>query len=193
MAHITIILGTVRPNRFGGQVADWLKKLTADYKQATFTVVDLAELNLPFMDEPDIPMYGNYAKGHTKKWAEIIDKSDGFIVISPEYNHSYSPALKNAFDFLWAEWLYKPLAFVSYGATAGGARGVEHLRGVAGQLRMYDMGEHVIIPDYFKQLDEKGVFTPDDEQLSSAHSMTERLIFWAEQFKEARVKLAQKQ
>ena len=189
MAHITIILGTTRPNRFGVQIADWLKQLTAEYKQTTFAVADLADLNLPFLDEPDLPLHGNYVQDHTKKWAEIVGKSDGFLIIAPEYNHSYTPALKNALDFLWAEWHYKPAAFVSYGATAGGARAVEHLRAIAGQLRMYDLGEHVIIPDYFKQLNKQGRFVPSAEQTASAHTTIERLIFWADQFKAARAAL----
>jgi NAD(P)H-dependent FMN reductase len=191
MVNIKLIIGSTRPGRFGVQPAQWLMDLVKDRTDAQFELIDLEDVKLPFLDEPQPAMMGAYENEHTKAWSKRIAAADGFVFVSPEYNHSYSPSLKNAIDYLYAEWLHKPVAYVSYGVHAGGARGVEHLRGVAGQLKMYDLSEHVIIPSYFKQMDEQGKWTPSEEQIKQAHDMLDALVFWAEQMKTARAKLAQ--
>jgi NAD(P)H-dependent FMN reductase len=162
-------------------------ELAQDYKeQATFELVDLKEVNLPLLDEPQPPAMGNYQNDHTKKWAETVESTDAFVMVTPEYNHSYAPALKNAIDFVAKEWRGKPVTFVGYGADAGGARAIEHLRGVVAWLGMYDLAEHILIPNYWTQLDEQGAFTPTDDQIKGAKRMLENLIFWAGQMQRAR-------
>ncbi len=191
MVTIKVILGSVRPSRFGIQPAQWIMGLSEQYKdQAQFELIDLAEINLPLLDEPVPASYDQYSKDHTKAWSKVVDSADGFIMISSEYNHSYAPSLKNAIDFLAKEWAHKPVSFVSYGADAGGARGVEHLRGVAGWLKMYDLGENLILPKYYTNLDEQGNFKFIEEHENKAHIIFKDVIFWAEQMKEARAKLA---
>jgi len=106
--------------------------------------VDLAELNLPFMDEPNHPAKRQYTKPHTIAWSERVDAADAFIFVTPEYNHSYSAALKNAIDFLYAEWTHKAAGFVSYGSE-GGVRAVEQLRQVMAQVRIADVGPAVAL------------------------------------------------
>jgi NAD(P)H-dependent FMN reductase len=189
MVNIKLIIGSTRPGRFGIQPANWLMELAKDRTDAKFELIDLEEVALPFLDEPQSAMTGVYENDHTKVWSTRIAEADGFVMISPEYNHSYSPSLKNAIDYLYAEWLHKPVAFASYGMHAGGARAVEHLRGVVGQLKMYDLSEHVIIPNYFTQLDRQGKWQPTDEQVKQAQAMLDALVFWAEQMKAARAKL----
>jgi NAD(P)H-dependent FMN reductase len=190
MVNIKLIIGSTRPGRFGAQPAAWLMDLVKDRTDAKFELIDLEKVNLPLLDEPQSAMTGVYANDHTKAWSAQIAPADGFVMVSPEYNHSYSPALKNAIDYLYAEWLHKPVAFASYGAHAGGARGVEHLRGVAGQLKMYDLSEHVIIPSYYTHFNEEGKWQPTEEQVTQAAAMLDAIVFWAEQMKEARAKLA---
>ena len=152
----------------------------------TVELVDLEKLGLPFYDEPKPAMYGNYVHAHTKKWGEMVAKADGFIFVTPEYNHSYAPVLANAIDFLFAEWNDKPVSFVSYGAEAGGARAVEHLRGIAGQLRMFDLREQLVLPNYWNNLDDKGNYKFTDTEAEKANAVLTELATWAKKMKVAR-------
>lgn len=186
MSVIKVILGSTRPNRFGIQPAEWVMKLSKEYPDATFELVDLKEINLPFLDEPQPPSFGDYTQEHTKQWTKLIAEADGFIIVTAEYNYSIPAALKNAIDFASNEWAHKPVAFVSYGAGAGGARAVEHLRGVSGWLRMYDLREHVVIVNYWNQLDKDGMFQPSEQQTQAAHGVLKSIVFWAKQLKPAR-------
>lgn len=188
MALIKIIIGSTRPGRFGNQPAEWIKSLSDEQGDHRFEIVDLAEVNLPLLDEPTPALYGNYTQEHTKNWSKIIDEADGFIFVTPEYNHSAPAALKNAIDYLAAEWRHKPVAFVSYGVE-GGVRAVEDLRVVAGNLSMYTLYETVALVNYWAQLGEDGTFTPADDQTTKAKKLLDAVTFWADQFKEARTKL----
>jgi len=191
MPTIKIIVGSIRPNRFGPQVANWVADLAKEHTDATFEIIDLADVKLPFLDEPQPPATEEtYVQEHTKAWAQTIGEADGFVFITPEYNHGVAPSLKNAIDFLGKEWYYKPVSFVSYGADAGGVRAVEHLRGTAAWLRMYDMHDVVCIPNYWSQLGADGGFTPTDDQTASAHRLLENIAFWSENMKPIREKLA---
>ncbi|HSW75060.1 MAG TPA: NAD(P)H-dependent oxidoreductase [Candidatus Saccharimonadales bacterium] len=194
MVTIKVIVGSTRPNRFGIQPAEWLtsyaKKTYSD--KVKFELVDLADINLPFLDEPQVPTV-SIEKEHSLQWSKIIAEADGFVFVAPEYNHSYSPVLKNAIDFLSSEWAHKPVAFLSYGAAAGGARSVEHLRDVVAWLKMYDLAEQILLPNYFADLDENGNYKFTERHEKNAHEMLEALIFWARIFKEARAKLITKQ
>lgn len=189
MVTIKIILGSTRPRRFGIQPANWLMEQAKHIKNARFELIDLAEVNLPLLDEPVPAGQRKYSKAHTKNWSQIIDEADGFVFITPEYNFSTSAALKNAIDFVWQEWNYKPLAFVSYGGAAGGARAVEHLRGIAGQLHMFDLREQIVLSNYFQNLDDKGQYQFSDDQAKAAKNMLEKLTFWAEKMQPARAEL----
>src|ERR1700730_16137080 len=138
MQRIAITLGSTRHNRNGEQVAQWVLELASQREDAAFELVDLHDYPLPHLDEPLPPSMGQYANDHTKEWAQKIASFDGFVIVTPEYNHSTSGVLKNAIDFLYAEWNNKAVGFVSYG-SAGGARAPEHLRLVAGGRQMADV------------------------------------------------------
>lgn len=140
--NIGIILGSTRPGRRGEQVARWVLEQASKRDDATYTLIDLAEFALPHLDEAMPPSMGNYANDHTKAWAVEIAKYDGFVFVTPEYNHSTSGALKNAIDYLYAEWNNKAAGFVSYGVQ-GGTRAVEHLRLIAGELQIADVRAQV--------------------------------------------------
>src|SRR6267378_4782020 len=135
MTRIGIILGSTRPNRNGEQVANWVLEIASRRNDAEFELVDLRDYPLPHLDEPLPPSLGQYQNDHTKEWAEKIGSYDGFIFVTPEYNHSTSGVLKNAIDYLYAEWNNKAAAFVSYGSV-GGARAIEHLRAICSELQM---------------------------------------------------------
>ena len=187
MTKIKVITASTRPGRFGDQPTKWVLELAKDYPQATFELVDLKDIALPFLDEPEPAMGGTYTKEHTKQWAKMIDEADGFIIVTPEYNHSYPASLKNAIDFLWKEWNYKPVAFVSYGSHAGGARAVEHLRGVAPQVKLFSLHEQVVIGSYWSYLDENGTFTPSNGHTKDLQALLGEITFWSEKLKPIRL------
>jgi NAD(P)H-dependent FMN reductase len=194
MPLVKVILGSTRDERFGVQPAEWIMELAKNYPQATFELVDLADLDLPFMTDatpPSMIADGNYEKESTKQWSKIVGEADGFVIITAEYNYGVPAALKNAIDTVSNEWNYKPVAFVSYGTAAGGSRAVEHLRGSAGWLKMYDLREQVILANYWGQLDENGKFKPSESQTHGAEAMLEAIAFWSEKMKPIRDELNQ--
>jgi NAD(P)H-dependent FMN reductase len=135
MTRIAIIIGSTRPGRNGESVARWVLEHAEKRDGVDYELVDLAEWNLPHLDEPMPAAMGQYANDHTKAWAAKIAEFDGYLFVTPEYNHSTSGALKNAIDFVGSEWYNKAAGFVSYGVF-GGARAVEHLRLVLSQLQV---------------------------------------------------------
>ena len=141
--RIGIILGSTRPGRRGEQVAHWVLEQASQRDDATYELIDLADFALPHLDEAVPPSAGHYAGEHTRAWAAAIDSYDGFVMVTPEYNHSTSGVLKNALDYVYGEWNNKAVGFVSYGAAAAGARAVEHLRLIVGELQMADVRQQV--------------------------------------------------
>src|ERR1700722_15467913 len=132
MLKIAVIVGSTRPGRVGESVAKWVYEVANKRSDAEFDLVDIKDFNLPLLDEPMPPSIGQYSQQHTKTWAVKIDSFDGYVFVTPEYNHGISGALKNAIDFVFREWNNKAAGFVGYGG-AGGVRAVEHLRlGIAG-------------------------------------------------------------
>lgn len=190
MVEIKIIAGSIRPGRFNIQPATWIYNLAKERSDCRTELIDLAQVNLPFLDEAIPPSQGKYEKEHTKQWAARIAAADGFVFVTPEYNHSYSPAIKNAIDFVFKEWHYKPVSFVSYGSLAGGSRAVEHLRGVAAEVKMYDLREQIMLPNYWENLDQNGNYQFTERHVKSANELLDSLVFWAERMKAARNELA---
>ena len=144
MTRIGIIVGSTRPGRNGLAVAQWVYDIASQRDDAHYELVDLIDYPLPHLDEPVPPILGQYSHEHTKAWADKIASFDGFVVVTPEYNHSTSGVLKNAIDYLYKEWNNKAVGFVSYGAV-GGSRAVEHLRLVAAELQMADVRAQVAL------------------------------------------------
>lgn len=192
MPLIKVIVGSTRTGRFGIQPAKWIMELDKAHTDATFELVDLATIDLPMFDEatpPSMVRDGKYEKESTRNWAKIVGEADGFVVVTAEYNYGVPAALKNALDTVCDEWNYKPMAFVSYGAAAGGARAVEHLHSSAAWLKLYDLREQVIIANYWGQLNESGEFQPTDSQVNGANDMLNAVTFWAEKMKPIREEL----
>jgi NAD(P)H-dependent FMN reductase len=177
MTRIGIILGSTRPNRNGEQVARWVFDLASRRDDAEFELIDLRDYPLPHLDEPMPPSLGQYQNEHTKQWAEKIASFDGFVIVTPEYNHSTSGVLKNAIDYLSAEWNNKAVGFVSYGA-AGGARAVEHLRLVAGELQMADVRQQVTL-SLLTEFENFSIFQPGDYNLAALDTMLDQVIAWS--------------
>ena len=177
MTRIGIILGSTRPNRNGEQVAKWVYDIASRRSDAEFELVDLRDYPLPHLDEPLPPSMGQYQNEHTKQWADKIASFDGFAFVTPEYNHSTSGVLKNAIDYLYAEWNNKAAGFVSYGAV-GGARAAEHLRLVAGELQMADVRQQVAL-SLLTEFENFSVFKPGDYNRAALDTLLDQVVAWS--------------
>jgi NAD(P)H-dependent FMN reductase len=177
MSRIGIILGSTRPNRNGEQVAKWVYDIASRRDDAEFELVDLRDYPLPHLDEPLPPSMGQYQNEHTRQWADKIGSFDGFVFVTPEYNHSTSGVLKNAIDYLYAEWNNKAVGFVSYGSV-GGARAAEHLRLVAGELQMADVRQQVAL-SLLTEFENFSVFKPGDYNLAALDTLLDQVVAWS--------------
>ncbi|WBB68423.1 NAD(P)H-dependent oxidoreductase [Micromonospora sp. WMMD812] len=177
MTRIGIILGSTRPGRNGEAVARWVHDIATKRVDAEYELVDIKDFNLPHLDEMAPPSLGQYSQPHTLQWAEKIASYDGYVFVTPEYNHSTSGALKNAIDFLYAEWNNKAAGFVSYGSV-GGTRAVEHLRLVMAELQVADVRAQVAL-SLFTDFENFSVFTPGAHQEGAVNTMLDQLAAWS--------------
>jgi NAD(P)H-dependent FMN reductase len=142
---LLIVIASVRQGRVGNAVGDWVASRARESEGFSTDVVDLQELQLPLHDEPHHPRLRNYVGEHAKRWSARVDSADAFIFVLPEYNHSFSAPLKNAVDYLFAEWASKPIGLVSYGGLSGGTRAVVALQPVLTNLGMLSTRTNVEI------------------------------------------------
>jgi NAD(P)H-dependent FMN reductase len=172
---LQIIVGSTRPGRVGLPVAEWFHEQAVCHGAFDVELVDLAAVGLPFLDEPELPRFGRYEHQHTRDWSATVSRADAFVFVTPEYNHGPTAALKNALDFLHAEWQYKPLGFVSYGGIAAGARAVQILKQFVLPLKMTPLFETVAIPLVEQFLDDERRFRSNDILDGSAAIMLSEL------------------
>lgn len=179
---IRIIVGSVRPVRVGDQIAAAVAEIIADAADARTEIIDLADLNLPLLDEPRMPALGDYQNAHTKEWADIVSGSDGIVFVTPQYNAGYPASLKNAIDYLFAEWKDKPALIISYGGHGGGMSGAQ-LRSVLDFIGLDLVADNVEItlprdsygPDW-RLVDAQAVVAPYAEELRSAARALDRSL-----------------
>lgn len=171
---LTTVVASTRPGRVGRSVADWFALRVTEYDQFESHTVDLYELALPFFDEPHPPALRQYTKGHTREWSRIVDGSDAFVFVTPEYNGGFPAPLKNAWDYLVVEWQHKPAAFVSYGGVSAGTRAVQMGKQVVANLRMLPIGPTVSIP-FVNELVEGGDFRPGKIHEAAAEQVLDEL------------------
>lgn len=176
MTKIGIILGSTRPGRNGEAVAKWVYDIANRRSDAEFELVDLLDYDLPHLDEAIPASQGMYANEHTKQWAAKIAELDGFVFVTPEYNHSTSGALKNAIDFVYGEWNNKAAGFVSYGA-AGGTRAVEHLRLIMGELQVADVRAQVAL-SLFADFENYSTFKPGPQHEDTLGVVLDQTVSW---------------
>ena len=184
MIRVGIILGSTRPGRNGEAVAKWVFENAQKRTDADYELVDIAEYDLPLLDEPVPPSFGKYSKEHTKRWAAKIASFDAYVFVTPEYNHGINGALKNAIDFLFAEWNNKSAGFVSYGSALG-VRAVEHLRGVCGEIKIADVRTQVML-SLFTDFENYSRFKPDDRHLGGLSTMLDEVVGWGTALKQYR-------
>ncbi|MEJ0012576.1 MAG: NAD(P)H-dependent oxidoreductase [Bauldia sp.] len=190
MLKIGIFSGTTRPNTRGETVAKWALDIAKARPAAdvSFEYVDIADYNLPNLDEPLPPSMLKYEHEHTKKWSAKVASLDGYVFLTPEYNHSFSGSLKNAIDFVYHEWTNKAAGFISYGTT-GGVRAVEHLRGVMAELQIADVRAHVSLSLY-TDFENFSAFKPAESHKAQVNLMLDQLTSWATALKGVREKAA---
>ena len=177
MIKIAVIIGSTRPHRNGEAVGRWTYDLARKRTDAQFELIDLKEINLPLLDEPVPPSMGQYSKPHTKSWSARIDPFDGFVFVTPEYNHSTCGALKNAIDYLYREWNNKAAGFVGYG-SAGGARAVEHLRLIMAEVQVATVRNQVML-SLSTDFENYSVFKPAPTHEKALNGMLDQLVSWA--------------
>src|SRR5260221_10688359 len=164
----------------------WILEFAKKRSDAKFKLGKIKDFTLPLLDEPVPPSLGQYSMPHTKVWAAKIDSFDGYVFVTPEYNHGISGALKNAIDFLFAEWNNKAAGFVSYGG-AGGARAVEQLRLVLADVQIATVRNQVLL-SMFTDFENFSVFKPDSRHEKSINAMFDQIIAWGGALKALREK-----
>jgi len=184
MLKIAIIIGSTRPGRKAESVARWVYDIARKRADADYKVVDIEDYNLPLLDEAVPPSQHQYSQPHTKVWAAKIATFDGFVFVTPEYNHSTSAALKNAIDFLYQEWNNKAAGFVSYG-SAGGTRAVEHLRHVMAELQIADVRAQVML-SLTTDFENYTLFKPASNHERHVNTMLDQLVVWSGAMKNVR-------
>jgi|SRR3954452_13601030 len=173
--RLQIIIASTRPGRVGLPVATWFAGAARQHNGFEVAVVDLAEVNLPLLDEPNHPRLRQYTHDHTQRWSETIERGDAYVVVHPEYNYSFNAALKNALDYLHHEWHDKAVGFVSYGGVSGGLRAASALRQVVTALKMVPVTDAVVIP-WVSQHVRDGEFMPPEPVANGAKVMLDELI-----------------
>jgi NAD(P)H-dependent FMN reductase len=177
MLRIAVIVGSTRPGRKAEDVARWVHGIAARRSDAEYALVDIADYALPLLDEPVPPSRGQYEKEHTKRWSATIAGFDGFVFVTPEYNHGVPGALKNAVDFLYGEWNDKAAGFVSYG-SAGGVRAVEQLRLVMAELKVADVRAQVML-SLATDFENYAAFKPAERHEKAVGAMLDQVVAWS--------------
>ena len=182
--RLAVLLASVRDGRFGPAVADWF---TARAEGAfDLDVIDPAEYALP-LALPDRERGPDAeAAGVLARLTPRLERADAFVVITPEYNHSYPASIKNLVDWHFTQWQAKPVGFVSYGGVSGGLRAVEHLRGVFAELHAVTVRDQVSFANYWESLGEDGALGGSAAADAAAKTMLGQLDWWARSLKEAR-------
>lgn len=178
MPNLQIIVASIRPGRVGLPVAEWFAGHATKHGGFDVELVDLAEWNLPLMDEPNHPRLRRYTQQHTRDWSAKIDAGDAYAFVMPEYNYGFTAPLKNAIDYLHAEWQYKPVGLVSYGGVSAGLRAAQMIKQVVSALKMVPLPEAVSIPFVQQFLTDDGEIQPNEVMQNAATAMLDELARW---------------
>ncbi|MET9067708.1 NADPH-dependent FMN reductase [Streptosporangium sandarakinum] len=187
MIRIAVVVGSTRPGRRGAGVARWVEEAAGRHAavasgEAAVEVVDIAEYGLPLLDEPLPAKFGDYRNPHTVRWAETIRSFDGFVFVVPEYNHSVPAALKNAIDYLYAEWCDKAAGIVGYGVD-GGIRAAEHLRLILAETKVAVVRTQVALSMFTDIVvtdpTDLGVVSPGEHRQMALTTMLDEVVEWS--------------
>lgn len=173
---LKIVIASTRPGRIGLPVGEWFEGRARAHGAFEVELVDLAEVDLPFLDEPNHPRLREYTQEHTKRWSATVGAADAFAFVTPEYNFGFPAPLKNAIDFLHWEWHYKPVGIVSYGGVSAGTRSAQMLKQVLSALKMTPLFEAVSIPFVGQFIDDDGVVQANETMEKAADAMLDELV-----------------
>ncbi len=185
--RLNVVVASTRPGRVGISVGRWFEHFAREDGRFDVHLVDLAEINLPVYDEPRHPRLRQYEHEHTKRWSEIVDAADAYVLVAPEYNFGPTPALVNALNYVYHEWCYKPVGFLSYGGISGGLRAVQALKLPLSALKLVPLPEGVMVPMVAQQVEE-GMFAPKSPQVEGGKVMLGELERWARALRPLREK-----
>ncbi|MFI7585834.1 NADPH-dependent FMN reductase [Spongisporangium articulatum] len=174
-SRLAVVIASARPGRVGHPVGTWIAEQARAHGGFDVDVVDLAELDLPLMNEPNHPRLRDYVHDHTKAWSATVDAADAFVFVFPEYNHGMTAPLKNALDYLHEEWAHKPAGLVSYGGVSAGLRAAQQVKQVLAALKITPLTDAVMIPFVGGMIDGEGAFAPSDMVAGSAKTMLDEL------------------
>jgi NAD(P)H-dependent FMN reductase len=178
MPNLMIVIGSTRPGRIGLPIGEWIAERARLHGEFDVDLADLAEMDLPMMDEPNHPRLRQYTQPHTFAWSRRVDAADAFVFVTPEYNHGIAAPLKNAIDYLQHEWMHKPVGFVSYGGVSAGTRAVQMTKQVVSILSMVPVAQEVSIPFVFQFLDDESRVNANEEMKAAATDMLDALARW---------------
>jgi NAD(P)H-dependent FMN reductase len=181
MPRLLALTVSTRPSRKGPLVARWFETVARAHGGFDVDPVDLADMHLPLLDEPEHPRLRRYHHDHTRAWSARVDAADALVFVMPEYNYTTPPSLVNAIDYLFAEWAYKPVGFVTYGGVSGGLRAMQSTKLMVTGLKMVPMVEAVAIPFFSTFINaETQTFAPDPKQEKAATAMLDELRRWTD-------------
>ncbi|SMO51622.1 NAD(P)H-dependent FMN reductase [Saccharicrinis carchari] len=183
MYKLKIISSTVRPGRKGPIVARWITELAKQNKNFNVELIDLGEINLPMMDEPNHPVLKKYQHEHTKQWSAKIEEADAFIFVTGEYDYNYPAPLRNALEYLFLEWNYKAAGIVSYGGISGGTRAANSLKADLSTFKIVPLTEAVNFPFFQQNINEQNELEVTDSSHRAAQAMFKELIRWTKGLK----------
>lgn len=177
--RLGIVIASTRANRGGEPVAAWAVEKAKAHGGFDVAVLDLRDIALPMFDEPNHPRLQQYVRDETRAWSATIASLDAFVFVTPEYNHATPPALVNALDYLFVEWHYKPVGFISYGGVSGGLRSVQMTKPILAALKMVPIVEAVPLTFYAQMVDKTtGQLNPGDGNEKAANAMLDELVRW---------------
>lgn len=183
---LKIIIGSTRPGRAGPTIARWAYDQAVVHGRFDVELLDLADFDLPLMDEPRHPRLRHYEHEHTRRWSEAVGSADAFLFVAPEYDYFPSAALVNALQYLSQEWHYKTATVVSYGGVSGGLRATQELRQLLGNLNMMPIPQTVPIPFFPKFITEEKIFVPDAPVVEGLKLALDELAKWSAALKPLR-------
>ncbi|UYQ93647.1 NAD(P)H-dependent oxidoreductase [Chitinophaga horti] len=186
MLNLKIIVTSTRPGRKGIIFGNWLTEVAKQLPQFNVELLDLAEINLPMMNEANHPAMRKYEHQHTRNWSAKIEDADAFVFITPEYNFGFTAAFKNAVDYLHFEWKHKPAAIFSYGGISAGTRAQQAVRLVLSSLSVTVVNEAVTIPMFTQYFDEELNFQPTEQIERTTAQMLQALVKWGNVLKAGR-------
>lgn len=186
MYKLKIITSTVRPGRKGPVVAAWVVEMARAHGNFDVELLELGEINLPMMDEPNHPSMKNYQHEHTKKWSASIDEADAFIFVTAEYDNNYPAPLRNALEYLVQEWAYKAAGIVSYGGISAGTRAANFLRGDLAFFKIVPITEAVNFPFFAQGINDQNELVANDTSKKAATKMLDEVLKWTKALKTMR-------